>query len=118
MKIVINMNTTRALSKDGYKIISNVMNELDQPMEEWSDDLFNETIKTAELQTTELKNVDIRVENDELVYEIDDAVLFAVMRIYKRVAGIVNPMIRGFVALGKIMVEEGREIQALITQSK
>lgn len=109
MKVLISVNTFNAINAEGDQL----MKELGIP---YAPSPSAEEI--VERMEGVFLNVDALIDDTNLVVEVDDEILFAILRAYKRMAPVLNPIISGVKALAKLFKEEGRMIEDMITRRK
>lgn len=110
MKVLISVNTFDAINAQGDEMLKDVgVSCVPSPTAE------QVVEQVAEMG---LLNVDAVIEDKNLVLEIDDEVLFAMMRAYKRMAPVILPIVQGLKALNGLLKLETRELEAMIMRRK
>lgn len=81
-----------------------------------SADLVNQLTGTAEI--THLKNMRIEQVGDNWEYELNDEVMFMVLRTYIRVARFIAPLISSIVGLVSSIKDDSEELDAFFNEAK
>jgi hypothetical protein len=121
MKIIISKNTIEAVNKEMIQIISDIAGEgsVDAVL---LDALYGESsvdTTITQFQAQGLKNVKMWQQTGkggciDVVIEYDDEIIFAVMRVYRAIAPLINPIIKGFRVLIPVLKAEVRDLERVV----
>ncbi len=119
MQIILSATTVKTIAAGTHGIVAGVLAELgeDGPAP-FTDALFDKKLAAARMELDGCANLALHVEGDAVVLEVDDKVLLAVLGLYQKTFQIINPMIKGFVSLGKLLREELQAIEDLVKLKK